>query len=313
MGHCMMNRKILHKKAFAFSITMWIIASLLFATVVILRFAKDEVKLSSGLNDKLSTQLMAESLLESLKFYVVTGDYTATSLKNNLLSKSIYSLPSEIIVDGREYNLSKQMSISLQDTSGILNIMHTPSSIVAQVLSSEEAYDLQGILKDSLDDWRDEDNVARVNGAEQNAYQALDKKNKVRNTKAIQDIHELKLIHGFDQVDFKHIESNFYYGRGTSTNLMLVKNADYLAFILGVDKNFIEKMFELRKSEPMKFRQNIMRLPNYNDDYFSFGLSRQFKVKIKVQKGNARSILKVMISFKKLNSRPYMILSYTLQ
>ncbi|CAA6813803.1 MAG: Unknown protein [uncultured Sulfurovum sp.] len=313
MGYCMMNKTILHKKAFAFSITMWIIASLLFATVVILRFAKDEVKLSSGLNDKLTTQLMAESLLESLKFYVVTGDYTSTSLKNNLLSKSIYSLPSEIIVDGREYNLSQQMSISLQDTSGMLHVMHTPSSIVAQVLSPEEGYDLQGILKDSLDDWRDEDNVARVNGAEQNAYQALDKKNKVRNTKAIQDIHELKLIHGFDQVDFKHIESNFYYGRGTSANLMLVKNADYLAFILGVDKNFIEKMFELRESEPMKFRKNIGALPNYNDDYFSFGLSKQFKVKIKVQEGNSQSILKVMISFKKLNSRPYMTLSYTLQ
>lgn len=311
MEYYMMSKQTLHKKAFAFSITLWIIASLLFATVVILRFAKDEVKLSSGLNDKLKTQLMAESVLASLKFYVVTADYTSTSLKNHLLTTTPYPFPSEMIVDGREYNLSQQISISLKDTSAMLHVMHTPSSIVAHVLSSEEASDLGAVLKDALEDWRDEDNVVRVNGAEQNSYQALYKKTAVRNNKAIQDIHELKLIYGFEQVDFKRIASNFYYGRATSINLMLVNNARYLASILGVDKDFMNRMFELRESEPMKFRQNIMRLPNFNDDYFTFRISNQFEVTLKVQEGDARTILKVMISFKKLNSRPYITLSYT--
>jgi len=313
MGFCMMSKSRLPKKAFAFSITLWIIASLLLATVVILRFAKDEVKLSLGLNDKLKTQLSAESILESFKFYVVTADYTSTSLKNNLLTTTPYPFPSEIIVDGREYNLSKQISISIKDTSAMFHIMHTPSRIVAHVLSSEASSDLESVLKDALEDWRDEDNVARVNGAEQNSYQALGQQVIVRNSKAIQDIHELKLIYGFEEVDFERIASNFYYGRGSSSNLMSLNNRRYLAFLLGVDENFIEKMFELRQSEPTKFRKTIMRLPNYNDDYFTFGLAKQFEVTIKVQEGDARSILKVMISFKKLNSRPYMTLSYTLK
>lgn len=315
MRCCMMSNHRLSKKGFAFSITLWIIASLLFATVVILRFAKDEVKLSSGLNDKLKTQLRAESILASLKFYVVTADYTSTSLKNNLLTNTPYPFPREMIVDGREYNLTHQITISLKDTSTKLNIMYTPSSIVAHVLSSEEASDLEAVLKDALEDWRDEDNVVRINGAEQNSYQALDKKTTVRNTQAIQDIHELKLIYGFEQVDFERIASNFYYGRGSSSNLMLINNARYLAFLLGVDENFMEKMFELRQSEPNKFRQTIMRLPNYNfyDDYFTFGLSKQFEVGINVQEGEARTLLKVIISFKKLNNRPYMTLFYTLK
>jgi len=313
MGFCMMSNKSVSKKGFAFSITLWIIASLLFATVVILRFAKDEVKLSSGLNDKLKTQLSAESILESLKFYVVTADYTSISLKNNLLTNTPYPFPREMIVDGREYNLTQQSTISLKDTSAMFHVMHTPSSIVAHVLSSEASSDLEVVLKDALEDWRDEDNVARVNGAEQNSYQALDKKITVRNNKAIQDIYELKLIYGFEQVDFEHISSNFYYGRGSSSNLMLINNTRYLAFLLGVDENFMEKMFELRQSEPNKFRQTIMHLPNYNDDYFSFGLSKQFEVRINVQEGEARTLLKVIMSFKKLNQGPYMTVSYTLK
>ena len=302
-----------YKKAFAFSITMWIIASLLFATVVILRFAKDEVGLSTGLNDKLKTQLTAQSVLEALKFYVPTADYTSTSLKNTLFNKATYAFPSEIIVDGRDYNLSKNISISLKDTSGMLHIMYSSSKIMAEVLTPQKNHELRYVLSDSLDDWKDTDNVAKVNGAEQNTYRALDKKVLVRNTAAIQDIYELKMIQGFEELDFEYVKSNFYYGRGSSMNLMLINNKRYLAFLLGVDEHFMTKMLELRESEPSQYIKTITRLPNYNDDYLGFGLSKQFRIIITVQEGRARSVLSAIVSFKNLNKRAYVTISYTLK
>lgn len=305
-----MNNRHHYKKAFAFSITMWIVASLLLATVVLLRFAKDEVILSTGLNDKLQTQLVAQSVLESLKFYVPTADYTLVSLKNRLLEHSLYPLPSEIIVDGREYNISKEITIALTDTSGMLNVMYSSSKLMAQVLSTQKEEELSDVLNDSLKDWRDKDNVARVNGAEQNTYASMRKKVWVRNTSAIQDIHELSLIQGFEKVDFKKMNANLYYGRGASLNLMLISNKRYMAFLLGVDENFIEKLFELRQSEPLKFRKNLSLLPNYNDEYMGFSLSKQFKTVIKVRQGRARTVLTAMISFKPLSSRPYVTVSY---
>ena len=314
MSYYMKNKKMAYKKtgykkAFAFSITMWIIASLLFATVVILRFAKDEVGVSKGLNDKLQTQLIAQSVLESLKFYVPTADYTLNSLKNQLLNNIPYPLPSEIIVDGREYNLTSKITISLRDTSSMINVMYGSSDIIAKALSSQKNDELSYVLKNSLDDWRDEDNVPKVNGAEQSTYQSLGQKVRVRNNAAIQDIHELKLIHGFKEVDFDTIESNLYYGRGTGLNLMLINNKRYLATLLGSDEEFIGKMLELRKTEPSKFRKTISTLPNYNDDYMSFWLSKQFYIQIKVQQGEARTILNTMISFKQINERPYVAIS----
>jgi len=300
------------KKAFAFSITMWIIASLLFATVVILRFAKDEVHLSIGLNNKLQTQMRAESILEALKFYIPTADYTSISLKSNLLSELIYPFPSEIIADGREYNLTEEITLSLKDTSAMLNVMYTPSEIIAKALSSRKNEELSYVLKDSLEDWRDIDTMAKINGAEQNTYRTLGQKIAVRNTKAIQSIYELKLIYGYKDVDFKDIKSNLYYGQGSSINLMLISNKRYLAFLLGVDENFILKMLELRKVDPLLFIKNLDTLPKYDDESMGFGLSKQFLISIKVRKGRAMSVLNTIISFNELNDKPYITVSYSI-
>jgi len=301
-----------YKKAFAFSITLWIIASLLFATVVVLRFAKDEVDLSRGLNSKLQTQMMAESVFESLKFYVPTADYTMNSLKNTLLDGTKYPLPNEIIVDGREYNVTKEITISLKDTSGMLNIMYASSKILSHSLVSTNNEKLIAILRDSLDDWRDIDDLKKINGAEQNSYVSLGKKTMVRNLRDIQDIHELKLIKGFDQIALSNIKNTLYYGRSSSLNLMLIDNSRNLATLLEVDTRTISNLFELRKDSPKKYIKNIMRLENYNDDYMGFALSKQFIVKIKVKREDAETRLNSMISFQQLGDRPYLTISYSL-
>ena len=308
MNYYMQNKKRSYKKAFAFSITMWIIAALLLATVVILRFAKDEVGLSEGLNNKLQTTLIAESILESLKFYVPTANYTSTSLKNELLLNTKYPLPSEIIVDGREYHITKDINISLRDTSSMFNIRYEPALSVAYALTNKNSEDLVPILKDSLDDWRDKDDLPRVNGAEQSSYKTV----VVRDTKAIQDIHELKLIKGFDKISIETIKKNCYYGRGSSSNLMLIKNRRYLSYLLGTDESFMQSMLELRQNEPLKFQKNLNTLPGYNDEYMGLWLSKQFLIHIKVKKERAQTDITAIISFKAVKNRPYITVSYSL-
>lgn len=311
MNYCMQIKKI-NKSAFAFSITLWIIASILLATVVILRFAKDEVKLSQGLKDKLQTQMMALSVLESVKFYVPTANYGFTSLSNTLLDDIAYPLPSEIIVDGREYNLSKNITLSLKDTSAMQHVMYGSSKLISQSLTTKSTDDLASILENSLADWRDDDDLVRSNGAEQNVYDSSNEKRLVRNNRAIQDIHELKLLKGFDKINFNTIKSNLYYGRRGSMNLMLINNQRYLATLLGVDENFMANLLELRASEPSLFIKGIGRVEGFNDDYMGFALSKQFIIKIVVQRGKARSILEALLSFKVLNERPYIIVSFRL-
>lgn len=301
------------KRAFAFSISMWIIASLLFATVVILRFSKDELMLSQGLNAKIQTQMMAQDILELLKFYIPTADYTSTTLKNRLLENLPYALPKEIIADGREYKLSSEITLSLKDTSGMVNVTYGSDKSIAELLTEQENEELKHILKSSLKDWRDEDNVAQNNGAEQSNYRSENSKVIVRDNKAIQDIHELSLIRGFNQVDFKTIEENLYYGRGTMLNLMLINNSRYLAWLFQIDDREAKNLLELRAEDIKRFQKAVSKYPTYDDNYMGFYLSKQFVVTIIVKKKRAKSILKSIIYFKSLNDRPYIIISYILK
>jgi general secretion pathway protein K len=305
-----MENDMYKKKAFAFSITLWIIASLLFATVVILRFAKDEVNLSKGLNNKLQSQIIAQSILELLKFYIPTADYTSNSIKNNLLKNTNYPLPSEIIVDGREYNITKNITISLIDTSGMVNIMYASGRSIANTLS----YDENSVtsLTDTFEDWIDVDNLKRINGAEQNNYSKFKGGLKVRNSKSIQDIHELQLIKGFDKIDFDFINKNIYYGRDSSINLMLINNKRYLSFLLGLDIKSINEILELRDMEPLKFIKRVNYAPKYNDDYMGLSLSKEFIIKIKVEQDRGRTLLSTLLSFEKILNKPYMTISYSI-
>jgi len=310
MNYSMENRK--NKNAFAFSITLWIVASLLLATVVILRFAKDEVSLSRALNNKLQTQVEAKSVLEALKFYVPTAKLTSTSLKNGLLENFKYPFPLDLIVDGREYNLSKNITISLEDISGLQNLIYAPANVVAKVLTTQQNEAFGKVLEASLKDWRDQDNVVHVNGAEQSSYAKRGEYFKVRNNSAIQDIHELTIINGFKNVNFNMIEENFTLGRGAGMNLMLIKNRRYLAHILNVDENFVSRLLELRKSEPKKFKKTVESLDGFDDDYMGFWLSKHFRIVIKVTKGKAKTVLKANVSFKPHNNRQYITHFYKL-
>ena len=301
------------RNGFAFSISMWIIASLLFATVVILRFAKEEMLLSQELSHKLETQITAQNILETLKFYIPTSDTTSTSLKNNLFQDTVYSLPVEIFVDGREYNLSREISISLKDTSSMINILYGGSKLIAKTLTTEENEDITYILRDALADWRDRDNAVRSNGAEQNNYSISNKNITVRDRADIQDIYELRLINGFNKINFKKVEKNIYYGRSIKINLMLIENKRYLATLLNIDESLSQKMLELRLEDPMKFKIAIQKLEFYNDDHMGFTLEKQFFISIVVRKGRAISRLNTIISFDSFNKRPYITIMYKLQ
>lgn len=304
-----MVMKVKTKKAFALSITMWIVASLMFAAVIVLRFAKDELKISKELNNKLEVQMMTQNILEVLKFYIFTADSTSISLKDTLLNGAIYNIPKEIVLDGREYNLSKGISISLRDTSGLINVFSGPSNFIASTLTKDNI--LRNRLIDTLDDWRDKDDIPKINGAEQYGYDIKNKGGllKVRNSNSIQDIDELSLIKGFEKIDFKLIQDNLYYGESGMVNLALINNPSYLGVLLNLSYQESLNLLHLREDSLTEFIKRVSSYSTFNDMYMGFSPKKQFLVTIKAQKGRAKSILNVTIDFSFFD-RPYMTISY---
>lgn len=288
------------RDGFALAIVLWIVAALLAGVAYFTLFSKEELQTTQQLDNKLEANLQAQSTLASLKYYIMTADYDGRSVFNTLDVKN-FSLPHRIILDGREYNLSKNISISLQDTSALIDVFYPDPVLLAKMATDQNDRQLFYTLRDSIKDWRDEDNIVSLNGAEESYYRL--KKNLLygpRNSPAVQSVDEIRIIKGFADLSkqkWNDVKKYLYYGYGATVNLALIDDR-YLSKLLGL--NFLEArtLKTLRTKDLDKFIQEIQKLKTYNDEYMGFYLSFNIFLKIKVQVGDTVSKISTIIKFK---------------
>jgi len=300
------------KRAFALSIVLWIVAALMLGAVSIAHFAKDSVKLTQGVNDKLKTRIITQDIFEILKFYLLTASNDSNSLRSAKQINFIYKVPRRIIVDGRDYNLSKNIKISIQDTSMLLNVFHLSPTIVAKIATTNNQTQLRNIIKDSLKDWLDKDNFVSLNGAEASRYVNYP----IRNEPTVQNVAELRLIKGIHTLPlshWNHLKHRFYYGRASTLNLALVDETMLSAF-LDIDMDYAKELVNIRKNnmnEYIRLVSSLAEKKKYDRSEYGFHLSKQYKIKIIVELGDVRTILKALVDFKGRKNKVYTIINYS--
>jgi len=307
-------KQIKFKKAFALSIVLWIVAALLFGIATLASISKDTLNLSSGLKHKITTNLVAEDILESLKFYFLTADYGNQAFMNDNLNDFVYKFPSKIILDNRWYTISKDIKFRVQDHSGLINLFHLHPDEAAFVVTSRDERQKRYILSDSIRDWTDKNNVPSLNGAEESTYRL--KKNldfKPRNNADIQHVQELRLVNGFDNLDEKEwqkIKKLFYFGAGSRVNLALL-GPKHLSFFLKIDIDYAKSLLKLKEEDMQKFIKIISAFENYNDETMGFYISKEVKIQIVVSSDDAKTNLVCHIDFDRLNNKLYTVFEYT--
>lgn len=288
------------RKGFALSIVLWIVAALLLGIAFVLHLSKDTLNLTKGLQEKLEARLQAESYLEAVKFYVLSANFDNFRLIGDTGIRE-YKLPREIIVDGREYNITKHVTISIQDASSMINLFYPDVKMIA-ALSSESNTTLYHTIYDSIKDWTDKDNAERLNGAEESYY----KKEKgalygPRNYPTLQSVEELYLIKGVDTLtsnDLQHLKTYLYSAElGAETNLALV-DANYLSKLFHIDKESARALIEYKYTNFAKFLSIVQKSPYYNDDEMRFALSFKMFVRIIVSVGDARVKIETLVDFR---------------
>ena len=306
----------LTKKAFALSIVLWIVAALLFGIATLAMLSKDTFSLTKGVNNKLKTRLIAEDVLELLKFYILTADYDSTSFMNNNLNNFSYKFPNKITTDYSWNKIGENTQIRIKDTSSMLNVFSTPPQLIASLATGDNERQFRYVLNDSLTDWIDKDNIVSLNGAESSTYEL--QKNvayKIRNSKAIQDVEELKLVQGFDLLSAEKwnlLKNKLFYGKGSVSNLMLIDKS-LLKQLLKITENEAEVLMKIRNEDYIKFMKLILLNKAYNDEFMGFYLSKQLRIEIKVSVDEATTIIDSVIDFKRLKDKLYTVIDYKTQ
>lgn len=309
----MMPSTQLNKNAFALSIVLWIVAALLFATAMLSILAKDTQSLTQGIDNKLKANLIAEDVLEILKFHVLTSDFDSSSFKIQSINNTNYIFPSQLILDNRWYEITEHIQIRVQDTSNMINVMKTKPESIAFLVTKDSQRQLRYIIQDSINDWRDKDNIVSLNGAEASRYELKKHvKYPIRNSQAIQSVDELRLINGLDTLstdNWNIFKEKLYYGNGVVTNLTIA-DARYLAFLLNINDSQATSLIKIRNTDMQRFIDLTYKSDNFSDDYMGFSLSKQLSIEIKVTLDNAVSILKTLIDFRLKKDHIYTTIKY---
>ncbi|NPA60576.1 MAG: hypothetical protein GXO30_08995 [Epsilonproteobacteria bacterium] len=275
------------RKGFALSIVLWIVAVLLIGIAFIASLSKESLHVSYMLKDKLATQIIAKNYLEAIKYHVMISDCDGMKLINK---NPIFSLPKEINLDGSEYHISNNITISIQDLSSMVR-PYDLYSIVDMIKHRELSF----TIKDSIRDWLDVDDNVRLNGAE-STYYTIQKQLGYRpsNINIFQSLDELKLVKGINDIDENIIEKTTY--KEGIINLMLI-NARYLKALFHISMDEANKLVSMRHKDSKKFVSIIEQNKYFDDSYMWFGISQVVNIKITVMQHKAKSQLYATLYF----------------
>ena len=288
-------------------IVLFLVIILTSGGVFALHIAKQEIKNTADLFDSAEAQIEAESQLEVIKFYVASGRFTLNRIENDSLINDILGYPAILYLDNQEYNLSKSISIRLQDTAGLLNAMYPDSQAMGELLSNANDFDSSTTINDSIADWFDKDDLHRINGAEAEYYTHQKLPYTPRNGQISFSKEELHLIRGLRDLPDEQWNylSRFMVLSPISAFNYTTAPPELLAAKLHVSIKELDGLEQLRRKDLDAFLNRIRVIgTGYNPETASTFPSGAIAVEIKSQRNNASYTLHSIIDFSDYDDAP---------
>jgi general secretion pathway protein K len=234
----------------ALLIVLWTVTILMVIGLSFAQLVRTELNASINFGTTLENQLLAEAGLERALAEIVyrfaqrekripidARDYLKTdgTWYEGTLGRGCYRF--RIIDESGKLNINK-----LTDRSGIILI----NFLLKKGVSSEMAE----TVVDSILDWKDEDELHRLNGAESDYYQLLPTPYKAKNAD-FETLEELLQVRGisdgmlFGEGDFSLIDTLSVHAPGNKINLLSAPR-NLIAAIPGISLPMADRILELR-------------------------------------------------------------------
>lgn len=198
-----------NSRGVALIMVLWVITIL---TVVVLEFSfamRTEVNITKNFKEELQLYAIAEGGVQrAIAELILKHDTRAQQLRKTMKTEEVAPEKKEWVTDGRPYPLQfaqGECELRIMSESGKVNINIVSEMTLRKVIGN---LGLEGekrdVVVDSILDWRDPDDLYRINGAENEYYQSLKEPYRCKNGN-LDSIEELLLVRG--------VTPDLYYGR----------------------------------------------------------------------------------------------------
>jgi general secretion pathway protein K len=155
--------------------------------------------------------------------------------------------------DGSSYKVALpggEVSLTIFDESGKIDINsaseQTLRALLAKVVGGDE---MASSLTDKIIDWRDSDDLKRINGAEAKEYQA-EGKAFVPQNKNFQALEELQMVLGMNPDLYKKLEPLLTIYTGQDGINPQKASGEALRLVFGMDEKAVADYLNLRRANP---------------------------------------------------------------
>ena len=161
--------------------------------------------------------------------------------------------------DGRvldlAYPIPDTVTVRIYDEAGKINIQRLPRQYMRQLLEkrigNNDPDKLEALL-DAWEDWIDQDDLKRTNGAEKDYYETLSPPYEPRNSQ-IETVEELLLIKGFAEafqdIEIESVFTVYGYNPGVNPNLA---TREALMLLPGLNDDLVNTILTQRREKEFK-------------------------------------------------------------
>ncbi len=307
--------KEFNQKGSVLIITLIIMSVAVALSFYIIKISKDILLTSSMILDKLEAKVEAESTVELMKYIISTSPFSKDRIKINSLKYEKeevgINIPEKIPINGETVEIG-DTKIKALDTSAKFSIGSLDSSLLNKILryAGLEKKEI-AVASDSYADWIDSDDLKHLNGAEKYYYQ-IEKgyKYSPRNNVNIQDIGEIKLIRGFENIYTKI--KNYLIPTYKGGINVYTADAKILSIALGISIDDAKQILKIREKEK-KFGELAQPVEEIFLDYE--GILTTFpsfilEINIETQKNEAKEKVYCIIDFRPDEKTPFRTIKY---
>lgn len=271
----------LNEKGVALIMVLWIIAIL---SVIAFEFSyamRTEVKIVKNFQEELQLYALAEGGVErAIAELVYKHDPRVQNKRRTLKSKDFPPEKKEWVTDGRGYPLTFDLGVCevrVRGEAGKININLVSGMLLRKIITNLGVEGEAGdIVVDSLLDWRDPDDLYRLNGAENDYYQSLPEPYECKNGN-LDSIEELLLVRGVtpelfygkkgtwpgeggkekgNRIGLKDIFSIYALGEQVDINSA---TPPVLRFALGIPSEIARGIIQAREEKVFENQQDLLQ------------------------------------------------------
>lgn len=170
--------------------------------------------------------------------------------------------------DGNIYQiqfLDALVRVRLQNETGKIDVNAANQQQLQQLIGQLPIEpDRQTALVSAIMDWRDEDNLVNIDGAEEKEYKAAGKLYRPSN-KAFQSLEELQMVLGMDEAILRQLEPliTIYSGQAQVDTTQASRE---VLLALGLDASVVDQCIEARRQSAMTGQpfQSANAMPGFN-------------------------------------------------